>query len=366
MSHLRHALAGAVSTRTLRADRAGGLRRGRGAAGAGARATPRRPSSATAARCCRCREAPGVAAVARAPGGGGPRGGTGRRPAGVRAALRRAGAVRHRGPRARAAAAGPRRRTARHRGQPAGRGPRAAETPARRATARPGAGPPRGANLSPTSCGHSGNRRTSAHSWSPAMVYAQPGTEGSIVNFARRYDNFIGGDWVAPAEGAYFENPSPVDRRDLLRGRPLHRARHRTGPGRRARGGGRLGPYVGDRARGDPQQDRRPHRGEPGEAGRRRDVGERQAGPRDARRRPAAGGRPLPLLRRGDPRPGGLDRRDRRGHGGVPLPRAAGRGRPDHPVELPDPDGHLEAGARAGRGQLRGDQARRADARRAC
>ncbi|CAL9337510.1 Aldehyde dehydrogenase [Streptomyces sp. enrichment culture] len=42
------------------------------------------------------------------------------------------------------------------------------------------------------------------------MVYAQPGTDGSIVDFARRYDNFIGGDWVAPAEGRYFDNPSPV------------------------------------------------------------------------------------------------------------------------------------------------------------
>jgi aldehyde dehydrogenase len=42
------------------------------------------------------------------------------------------------------------------------------------------------------------------------MVYAQPGTEGSIVQYARRYDNFIGGDWVAPAEGRYFDNPSPV------------------------------------------------------------------------------------------------------------------------------------------------------------
>ncbi|MEC3998601.1 aldehyde dehydrogenase [Actinacidiphila sp. DG2A-62] len=42
------------------------------------------------------------------------------------------------------------------------------------------------------------------------MVYAQPGTEGSIVSFARRYDNFIGGEWVAPAEGRYFDNPSPV------------------------------------------------------------------------------------------------------------------------------------------------------------
>ncbi|MCH0565905.1 MULTISPECIES: aldehyde dehydrogenase [unclassified Streptomyces] len=42
------------------------------------------------------------------------------------------------------------------------------------------------------------------------MVYAQPGTEGSIVDFARRYDNFIGGEWVAPVDGLYFENPSPV------------------------------------------------------------------------------------------------------------------------------------------------------------
>ncbi|MTD55582.1 aldehyde dehydrogenase [Amycolatopsis pithecellobii] len=43
------------------------------------------------------------------------------------------------------------------------------------------------------------------------MIYAKPGTAGSIVSFAGRYDNFIGGDWVAPADGRYFENPSPVD-----------------------------------------------------------------------------------------------------------------------------------------------------------
>ncbi|MFI1096890.1 aldehyde dehydrogenase [Streptomyces sp. NPDC020917] len=42
------------------------------------------------------------------------------------------------------------------------------------------------------------------------MVYAQPGTEGSIVSYSARYDNFIGSEWVAPAEGRYFENPSPV------------------------------------------------------------------------------------------------------------------------------------------------------------
>ncbi|GAA2780786.1 acetaldehyde dehydrogenase ExaC [Crossiella cryophila] len=42
------------------------------------------------------------------------------------------------------------------------------------------------------------------------MTYAQPGTEGSIVRFATRYDNFIGGKWVPPVEGRYFDNPSPV------------------------------------------------------------------------------------------------------------------------------------------------------------
>ncbi|MEU6424227.1 aldehyde dehydrogenase [Streptomyces spiralis] len=42
------------------------------------------------------------------------------------------------------------------------------------------------------------------------MVYAQPGADGSIVNFAPRYDNFIGGDWVAPVEGRYFANTTPV------------------------------------------------------------------------------------------------------------------------------------------------------------
>src|SRR5699024_4427960 len=41
-------------------------------------------------------------------------------------------------------------------------------------------------------------------------VYAQPGTEGSIVNFRERYDNFIGGEWVAPADGEYMDNITPV------------------------------------------------------------------------------------------------------------------------------------------------------------
>ena len=41
-------------------------------------------------------------------------------------------------------------------------------------------------------------------------VYARPGAEGSVMSFAARYENFIGGDWVAPVGGQYFENRTPV------------------------------------------------------------------------------------------------------------------------------------------------------------
>lgn len=44
-------------------------------------------------------------------------------------------------------------------------------------------------------------------------VYAAPGTEGAIANFRPRYDHWIGGEYVAPANGQYFENPSPVNGR---------------------------------------------------------------------------------------------------------------------------------------------------------
>src|SRR3954449_4349270 len=40
--------------------------------------------------------------------------------------------------------------------------------------------------------------------------YAPPGTEGSVVSFKPRYDHFIGGEYVPPAKGQYFENPTPV------------------------------------------------------------------------------------------------------------------------------------------------------------
>ncbi|MGY0692133.1 acetaldehyde dehydrogenase ExaC [Virgibacillus sp. FSP13] len=42
------------------------------------------------------------------------------------------------------------------------------------------------------------------------MRYANPNTEDAKVHFKERYDNFIGGEYRAPASGKYFENVSPV------------------------------------------------------------------------------------------------------------------------------------------------------------
>ena len=41
-------------------------------------------------------------------------------------------------------------------------------------------------------------------------VYANPNTEGALVHFKESYDNFINGEWVAPTNGEYFDNITPV------------------------------------------------------------------------------------------------------------------------------------------------------------
>jgi len=41
-------------------------------------------------------------------------------------------------------------------------------------------------------------------------VYAAPGTSGSPATYRERYDHWIGGEFVPPASGRYFENPTPV------------------------------------------------------------------------------------------------------------------------------------------------------------
>ncbi len=42
-------------------------------------------------------------------------------------------------------------------------------------------------------------------------VYAAPGTDGSTIKVDSRYGHYIGGAWVAPVLGNYFENISPVN-----------------------------------------------------------------------------------------------------------------------------------------------------------
>jgi len=42
------------------------------------------------------------------------------------------------------------------------------------------------------------------------MDLIQPGKFGTPVAFKRRYGNFIGGEWVAPANGQYFDNVTPI------------------------------------------------------------------------------------------------------------------------------------------------------------
>lgn len=42
------------------------------------------------------------------------------------------------------------------------------------------------------------------------MQYAMPGNDGALYSFQDRYANYIGGDWVAPLEGKYFDNITPV------------------------------------------------------------------------------------------------------------------------------------------------------------
>ncbi len=42
------------------------------------------------------------------------------------------------------------------------------------------------------------------------MIYANPGSADALFSFKNRYENFIGGEWVAPLEGKYFDNITPV------------------------------------------------------------------------------------------------------------------------------------------------------------
>lgn len=43
------------------------------------------------------------------------------------------------------------------------------------------------------------------------MIYANPGENGAVVSFEKRYGNYIGGEFAPPVNGQYFDNVSPVN-----------------------------------------------------------------------------------------------------------------------------------------------------------
>ena len=43
------------------------------------------------------------------------------------------------------------------------------------------------------------------------MIYAAPGAEGAKIAYQAQYDNFIGGQWVAPLKGEYFDVVTPIN-----------------------------------------------------------------------------------------------------------------------------------------------------------
>ncbi len=52
---------------------------------------------------------------------------------------------------------------------------------------------------------------TESHREDTVAPYVAPGRPGSLVDVKPRYENFIGGHWVAPAKGRYMVNVSPVN-----------------------------------------------------------------------------------------------------------------------------------------------------------
>lgn len=41
-------------------------------------------------------------------------------------------------------------------------------------------------------------------------IYNAPNTDGAIMDYAERYENYIGGEWVAPVDGRYMDNVAPI------------------------------------------------------------------------------------------------------------------------------------------------------------
>ena len=192
--------------------------------------------------------------------------------------------------------------------------------------------------------------------------YAAPGQPGSVVTYKPRYDNFIGGEFVAAGQGPVLREPDAGHRPDRSPRSPAAPPRTsssrwtprtaRPRPGARPRSTERANILnkIADRIEANLEKLAVAETWDNGKAC----------------RETLAADIPLAIdhfryfagaLRAQE----GCHLRDRRRHRRLPLPRAARRRRADHPVELPDPDGDLEAGPGAGRRQRGRAQAGRAD-----
>src|SRR5690348_7026370 len=97
------------------------------------------------------------------------------------------------------------------------------------------------------------------------------------VPFAERYDNFIGGKWVAPRAGKYFDNVSPVTGKVVCKIARSDASDVEAALDAAHAAQGRVGSHQRGRASAHPQPHRRPHGGQSRKTSGGRDVGQRQA-----------------------------------------------------------------------------------------
>ena len=206
------------------------------------------------------------------------------------------------------------------------------------------------------------DRETTQSTATQSAVFVAPGRPGSVVEVKPRYENFIGGKWVPPVKGRYMANVSPVNGKPFcevarstaedveLALDAAHAAKDAWGETSLTERAAVLNA-IADAIEANLEM---------------LAVAETWENGKPVRETLAAdiplGGRPLPVLRRSDPIARGSFDRDRQGHGRLPLPRAARRGRADHPVQLPAADGGLEDRTGARGRQLHRGQAGVADA----
>ena len=194
------------------------------------------------------------------------------------------------------------------------------------------------------------------------MLHQVIETLNARVALRNRYDNFIGGNWVAPVDGQYFDNISPITGKSVcqvarsqaadieLALDAAHKAKDawgNTAPAKRAE----ILNKIADRMEENLKVLAAVETIDNGKPIRETTFADIPLAI-DHFRYFAACVRAQEGSLVGD----------RSRHRRLSLPRAARRGRADHPVELPDPDGGMEARARSRRRQLRRTEARRADA----